>query len=186
MESIHQRISMTGKYLDGLQSLTNQMANTRNPSVTNRVVSSAVDKEELNAIYKTGLGGKIVRIKSSHVFKEGFTSESEKSEEFVNKKMTAALKKATVWMLAFGRGVVLIDNGDKDLMKPLTSVNTETVKFKTFSGYDTTTSVSNTNDITDDRYYKPTYYYIRGATIHYSRIIDLTYIEPVDDDKAYI
>lgn len=174
------------EYQDGLKSLTNQLANNRNAAASNTVRSDNISNQELNEIYKTGLGGKIVRIKSSHVFKEGFNSEDKRTEDFVNKKLMPLLEKSVVWMLAFGRGIVLIDDGTEltDLSKPLsTPINTETVKFKSYDSYDITTATNLLNDITEDRYYKPVYYYIDGATVHYTRVIDLTYVEPTRQDK---
>ena len=56
--------SFPRRFADGITSLTNKLANRRNAQSSNRMTSSRVDWDELRAIYKTGVGSKIIRIKS--------------------------------------------------------------------------------------------------------------------------
>ena len=77
-------------FKDGLRSLTNSLANSRTGQNTNVMFSTSIPMDELNSIYKLGIGRKIVNIKSSNIFKEGFSAEDEKGQEtikFIDKKL---------------------------------------------------------------------------------------------------
>lgn len=170
-------------FKDGIRSLINGLANKRNATLNNRIESNRISEDELNEIYKTGLANKIIRIKTSSIFKEGFACDDKQTIDIVNKKLLPELKKAITWMLAFGRGIIVINNGD-DLSTPLGTVNINKTRFKAFSGYKTKVNTSNTYDsLNTDRYNQPTFYIINGQNIHYSRVMDFTYIQPVEDDK---
>lgn len=172
--------------MDGIKSFTNSLANTRNALRSNKIEHcEPISSEELNNIYKIGIANKIVRLKSTSVFKEGFYSEDEKTSDFVNKRMMREVRNATKWMLVFGRGIVVIDDG-ANFNEPLgNNINLNKVKFKSFSGYNLTTTVINTTDPQGDRYYKPNIYHIKGLSIHHSRVLDFTYVEPTLNDKPY-
>ena len=105
-------------FKDGLRSLTNSLANSRTGQNTNVMFSISIPMNELNSIYKLGIGRKIVNIKSSNIFKEGFSAEDEKGQEtikFIDKKLLKELKKASEYMMAFGRGIiVIIDKNSSD------------------------------------------------------------------------
>lgn len=172
--------------MDGIKSFTNSLANTRNALKSNRIEHcEPISSEELNNIYKIGIANKIVRLKSISVFKEGFYSEDQKTADFVNKKMMREIKNATKWMLVFGRGIVVIDDGSS-FNEPLSkNINLNTVKIKSFSGYNLTATVINTTNPQKDRYCKPNIYHINGLSIHHSRVLDFTYIDPSFNDKPY-
>ena len=127
-------------FTDGIKSLTNSLANNRAGVNTNRMFSTTVSDDELNSIYKLGIGRKIVNIKSSNIFKEGFSAENndlgKETLKFIDKKLLKEIKKASEYMMAFGRGVVvIIDKNNNDTQSELKSVNKETVRFKAFSGH---------------------------------------------------
>ena len=175
-------------FKDGLKSLTNSLANNRTGQNTNVMFSTSIPMDELNSIYKLGIGRKIVNIKSSNIFKEGFSSEDEKGQEtikFIDKKLLKELKKASEYMMAFGRGViVIIDKNSSDNSRELKSVNLQTVRFKAFSGAKVTVQTDSSLNELDEMYNEPFYYRIGTQLIHHSRVIDFQYYSVIEDDKA--
>ncbi|WP_026803626.1 anti-CBASS protein Acb1 family protein [Aliarcobacter lanthieri] len=174
-------------FKDGLKSLTNMLANNRAGSNTNRLYSLAISNDELNSIYKLGIGRKIVNIKSSNIYKEGFSAEGDIGVEtlkFIDKKLLRELKKATEYMMAFGRGVVVIIDKNSNPIEPLKSVNLQTVRFKAFSGAKVTVQIDSSLNELDEMYNEPFYYRIGTQVIHHSRVMDFQYYQPVEDDKS--
>lgn len=176
-------------FTDGIKSLTNSLANNRAGVNTNRMFSTAVSDDELNSIYKLGIGRKIVNIKSSNIFKEGFSAENndlgKETLKFIDKKLLKEIKKASEYMMAFGRGVVvIIDKNNNDTQSELKSVNKETVRFKAFSGHKVTVQIDSSLNELDERYNEPEYYRIGTKVIHHSRVIDFQYFQPIEDDKS--
>lgn len=179
---------MNFSFKDGLKSLTNLLANNRSGANNNKLFSTAVSNDELNSIYKLGIGRKIVNIKSSNIFKEGFSAEGEAGAEtlkFIDKKLLKELKKASEYMMAFGRGViVIIDKNANNPSQPMKSVNLQTVRFKAFSGAKVTVQINSSLNELDERYNEPEYYRIGTQVIHHSRVMDFQYYQPVEDDKS--
>lgn len=170
-------------FKDGIKSLVNQMMNSRVGTAANSFVSEKIDNEELKAISKLGISRKITDIKSQNVFKEGISCENEEQLKVLNEKLIPEVEKAIKHMLDFGRGVVVIFDDSSDMSKPLTTKNINRLRFRAFSGYSVTATVSNTYDISKEDYNKPTYYHILNKQIHHTRVIDFTYAEPVEEDK---
>lgn len=170
------------KWYDGIVDLYNSLANNRNATNNNKVASVKVPDDQLNEIYKTGLGNKIVRVKSGYALKSNslnFSSTDDKT--FYLAKLQAKVKKAFKWSLVFGRGIIVINDGG-DLSEPLDGeVIRSKVKFDVFSG-DMVSVVSYQTNLSSSRYLQPEYYNVRGFNFHYSRVIDLTYIETTDED----
>lgn len=179
---------MNFSFKDGLKSLTNLLANNRSGVNNNKLFSTAVSNDELNSIYKLGIGRKIVNIKSSNIFKEGFSAEGEAGAEtlkFIDKKLLKELKKASEYMMAFGRGViVIIDKNANDPSQPMKSVNLQTVRFKAFSGAKVTVQINSSLNELDERYNEPEFYRIGTQVIHHSRVMDFQYYQPLEDDKS--
>ncbi|MFW3412316.1 anti-CBASS protein Acb1 family protein [Aliarcobacter butzleri] len=179
---------MNFSFKDGLKSLTNLLANNRSGVNNNKLFSTAVSNDELNSIYKLGIGRKIVNIKSSNIFKEGFSAEGKTGAEtlkFIDKKLIKELKKASEYMMAFGRGViVIIDKNANDPLQPMKSVNLQTVRFKAFSGAKVTVQINSSLNELDERYNEPEYYRIGTQVIHHSRVMDFQYYQPLEDDKS--
>lgn len=175
-------------FKDGLRSLTNSLANSRTGQNTNVMFSTSIPMSELNSIYKLGIGRKIVNIKSSNIFKEGFSAEDEKGQEtikFIDKKLLRELKKASEYMMAFGRGIiVIIDKNSSDNSQELKSVNLQTVRFKAFSGAKVTVQTDSSLNELEEMYSEPFYYRIGTQLIHHSRVIDFQYYSVIEDDKA--
>lgn len=179
MQSIHSRIT---NFNDGLKSLTNSLANTRNPQNTNSIVSQRVSNVTLNQIYKTGLGNKIVNIKINTAFKEGILIDGKQDHDLKTKRIIEEIREASRWMLAFGRGVIAIIEENKETSEPLSiSPNLNRITIRAFDG----SMVTATNadiDVSSQGYMKPKMYQIRNKTFHPSRIIDFTYVKPIEEE----
>lgn len=170
------------KFWDGITSLFNTLANKRSAAAANVVTSVDVSDQQLNEVYKTGIGNKIVRIKAGYALKSSainFTSTEDKT--FYLSKLEANIKEAFVWSLAFGRGILVINDGG-DLSEPLEDVDKTDVKFDVFSG-DMVSVTQYDQDLMSERYLKPYYYNVRGYNFHHSRVIDFTYIKPTQEDS---
>lgn len=169
------------QFKDGITSLFNSLANKRSATGSNTITSVRVPFNELNEIYKTGIGNKIVRIKAGYALKSNaitFTSDEDKT--FYLAKLEADMKEAFTWCLTFGRGIVVINDGT-DLSQPLDEVDKQNVKFDVFSG-DMVSVTQYEMDLLSKRYLQPTYYNVRGYNFHYSRVVDLTYVRTTQDD----
>ena len=167
-------------FYDGLKSLVSALINERNASAANEIVSHRIAYHELRAIFRTGLGNKIIRIKNGYALKEPFLFENPQNKDFYNKRISRAVKKAGSFMLGFGRGVIVINEIGADLSKPA-SGKLGTFKLDVFSG-DMVTAGVVSMDLKAPRYFQPEFYHIRGHQFHYSRIVDFKYIEPAELD----
>lgn len=172
------------RLMDGITSMVNTLTNRRDSLRTNRVDSHRMSEYEMRQCYRTGLGNKIIRLKAGNALADTLHFSTEKDAEEYEAKLAKVVKKAAKFMVAFGRGVVLMYQPGDDLSTPLAdNVNPHRLKLRAFSG-DMVTSTSVSIDLTDDRYMRPLYYMIRGVSIHHSRIVDFTYVEPVEDDAS--
>lgn len=170
------------QFLDGLNNIYNDLANTRNAVYNNRIQHKTISFTELRAIYRTGLGSKIVRLKAGYALKDTLQFGSDKDEKIYKKKFEKAVKKASRYMVGFGRGIIVLYNKGDDLSAPARdSFDASKVEVKVFSG-DMVTSIGASLDLMSPRYYKPTFYAVRGVQFHHSRVIDFTYMEPTEFD----
>lgn len=172
------------RLMDGITSMVNTLTNRRNSLDTNSVTSHRMHEQEQRACYRSGVGNKIVRLKAGNALADTLQFETEKDKEEYNARLSKVVKRAAKFMVAFGRGAVLVYQPGDDLSTPLRdNVNPARVRLRAFSG-DMITVGSVSVDLTDERYMKPLYYMIRGQSIHWSRMIDFTYVEPVEDDAS--
>jgi len=172
-----------GKFsiLDTLRNIINSLVNSRNAITQNKMVSSRVGNDQLKAIYISGIGSKIVRLKAGYALKDTIQFATEKDEEIFKARFQKAVKAAARYMIGFGRGIIVLYNQGDDLSMPVSApFDPMTVKLKVFSG-DMVTGISPSLDLMNERYYKPVYYSVRGVRFHYSRVIDFTYFEPPED-----
>lgn len=168
-------------FYDGLKSLVSDLINQRNASASNEIVANRVLFPELRAIFRTGLGNKIVRIKNGYALKEPFIFPNPQDKDFYNNRVAKAVKKAGSFMIGFGRGVVVINEIGADLSKPATG-KLGPFKLDVFSA-DMVTAGIVSMDLKDRRYFQPEFYQIRGHQFHHSRIVDFKYIEPAEFDQ---
>ena len=170
-----------GAFQDGVRSFANRLANTRNPVNENGIVSPVLQPETMRQLYRNGLGNKIIRLKSGHALNDTIQFASEQDRQYYAARLDKHVKKAAKWMLAFGRGIVVLHHKGDDLKTPLGSVDASRVMFSVFSG-DMVTPTSVDRDLQSPRYLLPEMYTVRGATIHHSRAIDFRYVEPPELD----
>ena len=174
--------SFPKRFSDGITSLTNKLANRRNVHNNNRMTSTRVDFEELRAIYKTGVGSKIIRIKSGIALNDTLQFESINDKEYYEVRLQQHVKNACKFMLSFGRGLIVIQEPGSDLSQPLPAINDwSRVNYQVFSG-DMVYVQSIEYNLASPNYYKPQAYSVRGFTIHPSRVVDMTYVQPVEFD----
>jgi len=174
--------SLAQKFSDGLTSLTNKLANRRNVHLNNRMNNTRVDWDELRAIYRSGLGSKIIRLKIGIAMNDSLQFESENDREFYEARLQQLVKDASKFMLSFGRGLIVIHEPGGDLSQPLGSINDWTrVRYHVFSG-DMVYVQSVDYNLDSPDYFKPKAYSVRGFTIHPSRVVDMTYVKPVELD----
>ncbi len=164
------------KFLDGLRSLVSNLVNTRNAGSANEVEANRVSDTQLRAVYRTGLGNKILRIKNGYALRESLAFESSAEKKNFQKNIRPAVKKAGSYMLGFGRAIVLINEPGADLSTPMCSAP-DRYKLDVFSG-DMVSVVSVDTDLASRRYNLPEFYSIRGYQLHYSRVVDFRYVEP--------
>ena len=174
---------MKTPFIDGLKNLLSNLANTRNASNANTVVSQKVPDTELRAIMKTGLGNKIIRIKNGYALREELQFENPNDKDFYEKRLQKHVKKAGGQMLGFGRSVVLINETGADLSKPKVG-EVGNFKLDVFSG-DMVTGQGASLDLSSPRYNIPERYNVRGFDFHHSRVVDFRYIEPPEFDLPY-
>lgn len=169
------------KFLDGLANIVNQLANRRSAVATNVVVSPRLDDSQLREIYKTGLGSKIIRIKSGYALNDTLQFKSDKDARIYKEKIERSVKKAAKFMLGFGRGIVVLNERGADLSTPARDVDMGRVKLEVFSG-DMVSVQDASFDLNSDRYQRPRFYSVRGHLIHYTRVIDFCHYMPTEQD----
>jgi hypothetical protein len=162
---------------DGLASISNQLINQRQAACDNVFVSQQITMDELRAIYHTGLGNKIVRLKAGGALTNSIQFESDKSKEFYFESLSSKVFDAVKYMIAFGRGAIVVFAKGDDLSKPFTPKPQDKIKSRVFSG-DQISASNPSRDLMDDRYALPATYIIKGQNVHHSRVIDFTYVRP--------
>lgn len=168
-------------FSDGITNITNTLANKRAATTNNVITSNRLDDSQLRAIYKTGLGAKIISIKAGYALNETLQFKSDKDKELYCRHLQRAVKKAAKFMIGFGRGIILMNERGADLEKAAVDVDLTRVRLQAFSG-DMVTAQSMSFDLNDDRYQKPMFYSVRGKLFHYTRVIDFTYYLPPEMD----
>jgi len=169
-------------FYDGVKNVFNQIVNRRNALSQNIVESNRLDYEQMRAIYNTGLGSKIIRLKSGYSLNDTLQFEGEADESTYNAKLAKSVKLASKYMLGFGRGIIVIHKRGDNLAEPLTKgTDIDDCKISVFSGDMITPGVVSL-DLNNERYMQPTYYMVRGQSIHHTRVIDFSYIKPTEID----
>ena len=175
-------MSTLSKFTDGITSLTNRLANRRNAHNTNIITASRISWHEARAIYRTGVGSKIIRLKSGIALDDTLQFEDKEDERFYRCRLQQHVKNCAKFQLAFGRSLLVIHEPGADLSTPLGKITDwSQVRYHTFSG-DMVYVQSVNLDLNSPQYFKPTRYSVRGFTIHPSRCVDFTYVEPTEYD----
>lgn len=170
-------------FTDGIINVSNEIVNNRNALNNNVISNNKLGNEQMVACYKSGVGSKIVRTKAGKVLNDTLQFSTTEDETFFNLRLAKHVKDAAKFMLAFGRGIIVLHKKGDSLSQPLGEFDPDTVKIQTFSG-DMVTAQGADINLESDRYMKPRAYQVRGSTIHPSRVIDFTYVKPVELDAA--
>jgi len=168
-------------FKDGLTNIINKLANRRSAEATNFISATQVQPSQLRAIYRTGLGSKIVRIKAGYALNDTLSFENDGDKRLYKKKLERAVKLAAKYMLGFGRGIILINEVGADHASPATGFNLARVKLDVFSG-DMVTVTGASPDLSSPLYNKPNFYSVNGVYFHYSRVIAFNYHMPAERD----
>lgn len=170
------------KFRDGMTNIVNGLANRRSAVATNVITSTRIEDSQLRAIYKSGLGAKIISIKTGYALNDTLQFASDKDEQLYKLKLQRAVKKASKFMMGFGRGIILLNERGADLSKAVTGkMDMAKVKLDVFSG--DMVSVTNVSiNLSDARYQRPRFYTVRGKPFHWTRVIDFTYYMPTELD----
>lgn len=169
-------------FQDGITNIVNQLANRRSAIGANIVTATRLDDSQMRAMYRTGLGAKIISIKTGYALNETLQFENDKDEEVYRKRLQRAVKKASKFMLGFGRGIILLNERGADLSRPaIGPMDPQKIKLDVFSG-DMVNPMDISINLADRRYQKPAKYMVRGKEFHWTRVIDFTYYMPTELD----
>lgn len=169
---------------DGITSFVNQLANQRNALAENTITARRLTITDMRSAWRTGLGSKICRIKTGGALNDTLQFTGGTADELYYNITLAHLVRTTCrFMLGFGRGIIVLHKLGDDLSQPLSGLTRENAIIKAFSG-DMVTVSQISRDLSSERYYKPLAYQVRGQSIHWTRVIDFTYVEPVEDESS--
>lgn len=171
-------------FLDGVRNFVSSLVDSRNPINQNVVFSQALSDGTLRQLYRHGIANKIVRLKAGHALNDTLQFDTEADGQFYEARLSRHVKKAVKWMLAFGRGVIVLHHPGDNLSKPLGTVDPQRLMLNVFSG-DMVTVGAVVLDLQDVRYLRPTTYNVRGRLIHWSRVVDFRYVEPPELDAPW-
>src|SRR5699024_37500 len=172
------------KFIDGLTNVVNHLINRRSVQNTNTIERNRMDDSEMRALLVTGLGSKIVRLKTGYALNDTLVFTDDRQKVLYNRHLQKPVKRAAKFALAFGRGIIVLNERGEVLSTPRTRpVDMERTRFSVFSG-DMVVPVDVSIDLTDPRYMKPKFYMVNGHQFHYTRVIDFTYVEPAEQDAS--
>jgi len=170
------------EFVDGLMNVFNRVLNKRNQLTQNRFAQHVLPYDQQRALYRMGLGSKIVRIKAGYALKDTIQFENSNDADVYERKLSKKVKLAAQYMLAFGRGLIVIHTRGENLSEPLKKpIDVDDVRLSVFSG-DLLTVQAVSVDLHDPRYMMPMIYNVRGFAIHPSRVVDMCYVKPVEYD----
>lgn len=169
------------RFFDGLTNVVNQLTNRRNAQQTNRVTRTRVEDAELRAMLVSGLGSKIIRLKTGYALNDTLSFTDDHDKLLYQQHLEHHVRKAAKYMLAFGRGAIVVLEKGVDHSKPLNKTLQPGTRLAVLSG-DIIKGVNVDINLLSDRYMKPSMHMARGVSFHHSRVIDFTYVEPAEDD----
>lgn len=169
-------------FKDGITNIVNTLANKRSAVSSNVITAQRLDDSQLRAIYRTGLGAKILSIKAGYALNETLQFGNDRDEELYKKRLQRAVKKAAKFMIGFGRGIILLNERGADLSRPMVGeFDPAKIKLDVFSG-DMVTAMDVSINLSDRRYQRPAKYIVRGKAFHWTRVIDFVYYLPPELD----
>jgi hypothetical protein len=174
------KMSKLTAHHDGVLDLVNNLANIRNTTSNSMINARRTSIRELQQVFHTGLGRKIIDIKVGRALRDTLNFDKDDTLKIYNQLLYKHVKHAMEYMLAFGRGIIVLRQLGDDLSKPITSLNIKKLSPITFGG-DTVVALGGVIDLNDSRYMQPTLYQVNGAVIHPSRVIDFSYYRPSEE-----
>jgi hypothetical protein len=172
------------KFADGVVSFVSELTNSRAATAENGYYSQRLTPVQLNELYRSGLGNKIIRFKAGGALRNTLQFARTEDEQFYRDRLAERVKEAARWMLAYGRGVILIQHPGDDLTKPLGAVDPARLQLRAFDGGLAIGMLAET-DLQHPRYMLPRVYSIRGVQVHHSRVVDFTYVKPAELELPY-
>jgi hypothetical protein len=169
---------------DGLINVLSSLTNRRSATSANIVSHQRLGDSDLRAIYKSGIGAKICKIKAGYALNDTLQFKSKSDETYYHENLAPFALKASRFMVGFGRGLVVLYQTGDDLATPFVPDDTRRVKQRVFSG-DLVSAMNVSMDFHAERYYKPETFNVRGTNIHWSRCVDFTYFEPPEHDAPH-
>ena len=169
---------MGSKFIDGVVSFVSALVNRRNTISQNGISATVLSVSDLQECYRHGIANKVFRLKAGMALKDTLSFASTDDETFYNRRLAAKVKEVTRWMLGFGRGIIVLHQEGDDLTTAYRQPDDPLkVKVSVFSG-DMVVPLDVDLDLNSPRYYKPNAYTVRGVPIHWTRVVDFTYIKP--------
>lgn len=168
------------RFKDGLANVINSLANKRNPAAQNMQDAQRMSDSEMRNFFRSGMGRRIINIKRGYALNDTLQFDNDAQKDQYNKYLAKYVKTAVEYMLSFGRGIIVIIEGDKDLDQPLSKTvdwSTPGTKIEVFSG-DMVFCATPDINLRSERYNKPRFYTVRGHQIHFSRVFDFSYVKP--------
>jgi len=174
------------KTLDSIKSLINNLRNRRESSSTNYFKSDSIlTFETCYALWQSAIGRKIVNIKSQYPLNNTIQFDNEETEIFYKNKLEKHIRRAGQYMVAYGRGVIVVVNKNEPLSQPLMKTSKNRKMLRVFSELDV--SVTNVSrDWYSDRFMEPVSYLIKGEEVHHTRVIDFSYYKLPDTKSAEV
>lgn len=171
-------------FKDGLTNVANALVQRRSGQVTNRISHIKMDEQEMREAAKTGLGNKIVSLKTGYALNDTLNFKDVSDKAIYEKHLQKHVKQAVRDMLAYGRGcIVMIEHGANLAQPRRGEVDLTKTTFKALSG-DIIRGQTASMDLLSPRYMMPVAYNARGRTFHHSRVIDFTYVNPPETEAA--
>lgn len=168
------------RFRDGLANIVNQLANRRNPAAQNVQEAEKMSDSEMRSFFRTGMGQRIIGLKGSQALNDTIQFKNDAQKEKYDEHLADYVKEAVGYMLGFGRGIIVIIEGNKELEDPLSTEidwSLSGTKIEVFSG-DMVFCPTPDIDLRSPRYNKPKFYSVRGYQIHHSRVTDFKYVKP--------
>ena len=171
-------------FKDGLTNVVNALVQRRSGQVTNRISHIKMDEQEMREAAKTGLGNKIVSLKTGYALNDTLNFKDVSDKAIYEKHLQKHVKQAVRDMLAYGRCcIVMIEHGANLAQPRRGEVDLTKTTFKAISG-DIIRGQTASMDLLSPRYMMPVAYNARGRTFHHSRVIDFTYVKPPEIEAA--
>ncbi|QEO57572.1 anti-CBASS protein Acb1 family protein [Francisella marina] len=164
------------KLIDFQSDMSESMASKRDTASYANKTFNLLDNGSLRGWLYSGIGSKIVDLKVNYALSDAIYFEDKEKEKYFNSYILPKVKQAMIWALAFRRGILTIQEINKDPSESLSNnLNINNVVCNVFDGTIVAVEGVNYTDTIDSFYRKPKYYLVNGTRFHHSRVIDFRY-----------